>query len=237
MEDLADIVNIAIKELTRHSFELPGFTSLTKEAQRGRAQVNRALYRQVYDALTAEGRNAIDTLLAESASESHQTRWNMLKQDAGSPTLTHLRELLERQQWLVRETYIAPFSHFIPCGVWEAVYILDGLLKNKSDIQPDVLHADTQGQSEPVFALAHLLGIELMPRIRNWKNIDLCRADRKSRYEHIDWLFKETINWTLIETHFPDMLRVALSIKAGRISASTILRRLGTYRRKNRLYR
>ena len=88
MEDLADIINIAIEELIRHSFELPGFTSLTKEAQRGRAEVNRALYRQVYDALTAEGRNAIDTLLAEPASESHQTRWNMLKQDAGSPTLT-----------------------------------------------------------------------------------------------------------------------------------------------------
>src|SRR3984893_15259415 len=112
----------------------------------------------------------------------------------------------------------------------------NGLLKNKSDIQPDVLHADTQGQSEPVFALAHLLGIELMPRIRNWKNIDLCLADRKARYEHIDSLFKETINWTLIETPFPDMIRVALSIKAGRISASTILRRLGTYSRKNRLY-
>ena len=70
-----------------------------------------------------------------------------------------------------------------------------------------------------------MLGIELMPRIRNWKNIDLCRPDRKARYEHIDSLFGETINWTLIETHFPDMLRVVLSIKAGRISASTILRR------------
>ena len=32
------------------------------------------------------------------------------------------------------------------------------------------------------------------------------------------------------------MLRVALSIKAGRISAATILRRLGTYSRRNRLY-
>jgi hypothetical protein len=32
------------------------------------------------------------------------------------------------------------------------------------------------------------------------------------------------------------MLRVVLSIKSGRISASTILRRLGTYSRKNRLY-
>ena len=45
----------------------------------------------------------------------------------------------------VSDTYIALFTHFINCGVWEAVYILDGLLKNTSDIQPDTLHADTQG--------------------------------------------------------------------------------------------
>ena len=35
----------------------------------------------------------------------------------------------------VSDTYIALFTHFITCGVWEAVYILDGLLKNTSDIQ------------------------------------------------------------------------------------------------------
>jgi len=75
-----------------------------------------------------------------------------------------------------------------------------------------------------------------MPRIRNWKKLDLCRPSRQSRYEHIDDLFSQTVDWDLIETHFPDMLRVVLSIKAGRISASTILRRLGTYSRKNRLY-
>lgn len=63
----------------------------------------------------------------------------------------------------VSDTYIALFSHFIPCGVWEAVYILDGLLKNASDIQPDIVHADTQGQNAPVFGLAYLLGIQLMP--------------------------------------------------------------------------
>ncbi len=53
---------------------------------------------------------------------------------------------------------------------------------------------------------------------------------------HIDSLFTENVDWTLIETRLPDMLRVVLSIKAGRISASTVLRRLGTYSRKNRLY-
>ncbi len=71
----------------------------------------------------------------------------------------------------VSDTYVALFIHFIPCGVWEAVYILEGLWKNKSDIQPDIVHADTQGQSAPVFALAHLLGIQLMPRIRNWSDL------------------------------------------------------------------
>jgi Tn3 transposase DDE domain len=59
------------------------------------------------------------------------------------------------------------FSSFIACGVWEAVYILDGLLQNHAEIRPDTLHADTQGQSETVFGLAHLLAIQLMPRFRH----------------------------------------------------------------------
>lgn len=122
----------------------------------------------------------------------------------------------------VSDTYIALFSHFIPCGVWEAVYILDGLLKNTSDIQPDTIHADTQGQSTPVFALAYLLGIKLMPRIRNWQDLTLCRPDKQVRYDHIDELFTDVIDWKLIETHLPDMLRVVLSIKAGKFTASTI---------------
>jgi len=82
----------------------------------------------------------------------------------------------------VSDTYVALFSHFIPCGVWGAVYILDGLLKNTSDIQPDTLHADTQGQNTPVFGLAHLLGIRLMPRIRNWKDLKLFRPAPEARY-------------------------------------------------------
>jgi|ERR1035438_3325167 hypothetical protein len=59
----------------------------------------------------------------------------------------------------IADTYIALFTHFIACGVWEAVYIIEGLLKNESELQPTTIHADTQGQSFPVFSLAHLLGL------------------------------------------------------------------------------
>jgi TnpA family transposase len=75
-----------------------------------------------------------------------------------------------------------------------------------------------------------------MPRIRNWKDLKLFRPSRDTHYKHIDGLFAEAIDWHLIFTHLPDMLRVVLSIQAGRITASTILRKLGNYSRKNRLY-
>ncbi len=136
----------------------------------------------------------------------------------------------------VSDCYVALFSHFIPCGVWEAIYIIEGLLQNTSDIQPDTVHADTQGQSTPVFALAHLLGIKLMPRIRHWKDLKFFRPNKEVQYKHIDSLFNDAINWDLIETHWQDLLRVVLSIKAGKISSSVLLRKLGNYSRKNRLY-
>ncbi len=120
--------------------------------------------------------------------------------------------------------------------MWEAVYIIEGLLQNTSDIQPDTVHADTQGQSAPVFALSYLLGIKLMPRIRNWQSLKFYRADRDTRYEHIDSLLSDVIDWDLIETHWKDLLRVVLSIKTGKISSSMLLRKLGNYSRKNRLY-
>jgi TnpA family transposase len=139
----------------------------------------------------------------------------------------------------VSDTYIALFSSFVACGVWEAVYILDGLLQNRSEIRPDTLHADTQGQSEPVFGLAYLLAIQLMPRIRNWKDLTLYAPTERFAQEHITHLrelFTATIDWTLITTHLPDMLRVALSISQGKVRSSTILRKLGTESHKNKLY-
>ncbi len=139
----------------------------------------------------------------------------------------------------VSDKYIALFSRFIPCGAYEAIYILDGLIENRSDIRPDTVHGDTQAQNFPVFGLAHLLGIELMPRIRNIKDLTLSKPDPQATYPHIQALFgsnEGSIDWNLIETHLHDMLRVVVSIKTGKISASTILRRLGNYSRKNKLY-
>ena len=136
----------------------------------------------------------------------------------------------------VSDRYIALMSHFTTCGTHEAIFILDGLLNNNSDIQPDTVHGDTQAQSLPVFALAHLLGIKLMPRIRNMKDLAFSRAEAKHRCKNIEALFRDNIDWDLIEKHLPEMMRIAVSIKLGLITSSSILRRLGTHNRKNPIY-
>lgn len=137
----------------------------------------------------------------------------------------------------ISATYIALFSNFIACGVWEAVYILDALLLNRSAFEVDTVHADTHGQSEPVFGLAYLLGIELLPRMRTWNEAIFYRPDAASNYVHIEALFTKTIDWSLIETHWSDMMQVALSIQAGLVRPSMLLRTLGSRSRKQRLYR
>jgi TnpA family transposase len=76
--------------------------------------------------------------------------------------------------YLVSDNYIALMSRFTTCGSWEGHYILDFLQENKSEVQPDTIHADTQGQSTAIFGLAYLLGIELMPRI------NICFGQRRT---------------------------------------------------------
>jgi len=137
----------------------------------------------------------------------------------------------------IADTYIAIFSRFVPCGTWEAIYIIDGLLNNRSDIHLRKVHADTQGQSTTVFALTRLLGIELLPRIRNWKDLRFYKADEKTTYKQIERLFGGVIDWDYLERHWQDLMQVVLSIQEGKISSEMLLRKLGHESRKNRLYR
>ena len=138
--------------------------------------------------------------------------------------------------YLVSDKYIALFSRFIPCGVREALHLLDGILENTSDIQPKTIHGDTHAQSTVVFGLAHLLGIKLMPRIKDINSLIFFKPDGRSVYPHIDSLFSENINYALIADNYKEMLRVAVSVAEGKVSASTMIRRLGSNSIRNSLF-
>ena len=108
-------------------------------------------------------------------------------------------------------------------------------MDNSSDIQPHILHGDTQAQNAAAFGLSYLLGIELMPRIRRWRDYKIYSA--KQEKLRFGWCFvNDQIDWKLIELHLAQMLRVAISIKLGRIAPSKILATLGSYSLQNPLY-
>jgi TnpA family transposase len=59
------------------------------------------------------------------------------------------------------------------------------------------------GQNLPVFGLSSLLGIELMPRIRNWEDLTFYRPDSAPHYTHIESLFgDQVVDWERIKTHW-----------------------------------
>ena len=63
-------------------------------------------------------------------------------------------------------------------------------MKNISKIQPDTLHADTQGQSEPVFGLCRLLGDQAdAAHARHLRTPSSTARAKSFRYQHIDALF------------------------------------------------
>ena len=57
-----------------------------------------------------------------------------------------------------------------------------------------------------------------------------------SEIDFLPGMWRGSIDWDLIESQFEDVLRVVISIQQGTIIPSTLLKRLGTYSRRNKLY-
>ena len=137
----------------------------------------------------------------------------------------------------IADTYIALFTSFITCGVWEAVHILDALLKNRSD--NPARHASCR------HAGSKRASLRLVPAARHQVDAAHARPERRRFLSpgQIDPLpayrraVRGEVDWDLIATHARDMIQVALSIQAGRVMPSMLLRKLGTYNRKSLLYR
>ena len=62
----------------------------------------------------------------------------------------------------VSNNYIAIFSRFVPCGAWEAIYIIDGLLANASELQPKTVvspHRDDRGPAKIIASASGCTGL------------------------------------------------------------------------------
>jgi TnpA family transposase len=97
---------------------------------------------------------------------------------------------------------------------------------------------NTFGYSEIIFGLTHLLGLMFAPRIKNFKEQQLYAFEAKKTYRNKGYIVLpvKQINIQIIEEQWDQILRLVITIKERRVSASQLLKRLTSYSRKHKLY-
>ena len=130
----------------------------------------------------------------------------------------------------------APFhTKVISVGVRDATYVLDGLLYHESELQIEEHYTDTSGFTDHVFALMQLLGFKFAPRIRDLNDKKLFIPETSTSYSALSEHIGGTINSKKIIQNWDEILRLAASIKNGTVTASLIVKKIGSYPRQNGL--
>ena len=130
----------------------------------------------------------------------------------------------------------APFHiKVINANVRDATHVLDGLLYHESDLRIEEHYTDTAGFTDHVFAMMSLLGFRFAPRISDLADKRLYVPGKDQRFPALAGLIGGTINSKLIAAQWQEVLRLATSIRQGTVTASLILRKLGSYPRQNSL--
>ncbi len=129
-----------------------------------------------------------------------------------------------------------PFhTKVINATVREATHVLDGLLYHETDLDIQEHYADTQGYTDQVFAMTHLLGFRFAPRIRDLGDKRLYTIKKPTCYPQLAPLIGGTVKIRQIASNWDEILRLASSIRVGTVSASLILGKLASYPRQNGL--
>ncbi|WP_106314979.1 Tn3 family transposase [Legionella pneumophila] len=113
----------------------------------------------------------------------------------------------------------------------DSLYLLDGMQDQQTSLDIKEIMTDTAGASEIIFALFWLLGYQFSPRLADVGGARFWRIDSKADYGVLNDISNHKIIEASIRKHWEDILRVAVSLKLGHVSASDLIRSLF---RKNR---
>jgi len=100
-------------------------------------------------------------------------------------------------------------------------------------------YVDSHGQSEIGFAFCHLLGFELLPRLKGIGRARLYRPDKgnPTAYPNLQPILTRPINWQLIERHYDEMIKYATALRLGTAEADAILKRFSRHSPQHPTYR
>jgi len=120
----------------------------------------------------------------------------------------------------------------------ESTFVLDGLCFS-NEVVSTMHSTDTHGYTEVIFGMMDLLNINFAPRIKNVGDQTLYSFEKIKSYEKKDYqiLPDKYIRTDMINEHWDDILRIMVSIKLQKCTASQILKRLNSYSKQNPLHK
>jgi len=129
--------------------------------------------------------------------------------------------------WHVEKHSACIFSQLRSCASSEVSSMINGVLRHCTDMSIEKNFVDTNGQSEVGFAFCHLLGFQLMPRLKNIYSQKLNRPEvgKNEAYPNLQLILTRPINWELIRQQYDEMVKFATALRLGTADTEAILRR------------
>jgi TnpA family transposase len=105
--------------------------------------------------------------------------------------------------------------------------MIEGVLRHCTTMSVRKNYVDTHGQSEVAFAFCHLLGFELLPRLKNIAEQKLYRPQtgQPEAYANLQQILTRPIDWELIRTQYDQMVKYATALRLGTADTESILKR------------
>jgi TnpA family transposase len=116
----------------------------------------------------------------------------------------------------------------------DALYVLDELLNNETELTILEHTTDTSGYTDLVFGLFDLLGMQFSPRLRDIKDQKLSKIKGQD-FAYPSLKFTGVVNPAYIASRWDEMLRIVGSMKLGYVTASLFIGKLQSYPRRNNL--
>jgi TnpA family transposase len=129
--------------------------------------------------------------------------------------------------WHVERHAACIYSQLKTCSSSEVAAMIKGVLRHCTEMKVEKQFVDTHGQDEVAFGFCHLLGFQLMPRLKNIYKQKLYRpkAGEADAYPNLQLALTRPINWTLIAENYDLMVKYATAMRLGTAETEAILRR------------
>ena len=109
----------------------------------------------------------------------------------------------------------------------EVAAMIEGVLHHCTTMNVEKNYVDSHGQSEVAFAFCHLLGFQLLPRLKpiSRQRLYRPRKDHGKAYPNLQPVLTRPIRWKLIEQQYDEMVKFATALRLGTAETEAILRR------------